>query len=144
MTPKANAYLEQIKGQLQTAFRELGIGEYAAIDEDADEDERQATDDADPASAGELDADNPTDIIDSFEEYIGSIADALLDDYEMDDDEAYDIIFDLADGLAEDGDLMEIPEDDDEQALAMWLGQAKTIGFANIVLANVEDWAEEE
>lgn len=77
-------------------------------------------------AAGELDALNDTTIADDVDAYFNEMIDQLTANYDVSDDEAMDFIFDVADEMAEEGLLPEMPDDDDDEALAAWLGTAKT------------------
>lgn len=94
------------------------------------------------AEAGEGGADNAPAGVDAFDNYVLSIVASILDEYEMDEEEALDYVFYVADGLAEDGDLPPIPEDEDPQTNAEWLGKAQTMLFGELVLAALEAEAE--
>lgn len=93
---------------------------------------------------GELGAENENNIWDAFDLYIGDMVDDLTEKYELDDDDALDFIFSVADDLAEDGKLPEIPVGDDEKAVALWLGKAGSFGFERMVLDAAEEEADSE
>lgn len=98
--------------------------------------------DAAEGEAGEGGAENVSDVGDVFDAYVLSIVGSILDEYEMDEEEAVSVFFDVAASLEEDGSLPEIPDEGDEQATAEWVGAAKMMGFGDLVLATLE--AEEE
>jgi hypothetical protein len=91
---------------------------------------------------GESDATNVSDVLDVFDSYILSVVDAILDEWDMTEDEAVEAVFDVAASLEEDGSLPPMPEEDNEVAVAEWVGKAKTMGFADLVLAALD--AEED
>jgi len=91
-------------------------------------------------SAGSFQADNVIDTEDALEAYVVEILSNLLDLYELDEDDAMEFIFDVADALVDEDLLPPFPEDDDsDKAKAAWLGTAKTIGFGAIVMQTAED-----
>lgn len=80
--------------------------------------------------AGELEAENHSDIMMGLEKYISGLVDALLVQYNLSDDEAVDLAFEALDSLVSDGATEEIPgEDASDDQVAMWLGQATTSGL---------------
>lgn len=84
---------------------------------------------------GESGAENEPDVWAAFDMYIGDIVDDLTEKYELDEDEALDFVFTIADDAVEDGLLPEIPDENaDEQAVAVWLGKAGSAGFERMVL----------
>ncbi len=94
------------------------------------------------AEAGTLGAENPSDIADAVLSYLGDIVDSLMENFEVDEEEAFDFLFEIAAAMAEDGALPEMPEEDDDEGMAEWLGAAKTAGFAQEVLAAAAEMAE--
>lgn len=87
------------------------------------------------ALGGELGAENPTDEDDALNMYLDTILERLVEEMDLDEDEAMEMIFAMADILAEEGELPEFPSDDSSsEDVSMWLGQAKTIGFERVVL----------
>lgn len=90
---------------------------------------------------GELGATNASSMWDAFDLYVGDIIDDLTELYELSDDEAMDFIFDLADALAEEGQMPPLPELDDAQEVSAWLGVATSIGFERMVLDDAADAA---
>lgn len=97
------------------------------------------------AEPGELEADNPTDANDAWNMYMINIVERLVAEFDMDQDDAVDFVFDCADELAEEGDLPVVPEDDaSDQDVSLWLGTAQSIGFGGYVLAAARYDFEEE
>lgn len=94
--------------------------------------------------AGESGAVNVTDVNDVFDAYISAIVGSVLEDYDISSDDAVEWVFDVAASLEEDGTLPPIPDEDEEIAVAEWVGKAKTMGFAELVFASLEAAAEEE
>ena len=88
--------------------------------------------------------DNNTEdgVIDAFETFIGAMADSLLAEYEMSEDEAIDYVFSIADAMAEAGMIPPLPDGDDAQTLAVWMGKAETAGLAQEVMKSAEADAE--
>lgn len=87
------------------------------------------------ALGGELGAENPTDEDDALNMYLDSILERLVEEMDLGEDEAMDMIFAMADILAEEGELPEFPGDEaTPEEVSIWLGQAKTMGFERVVL----------
>ncbi len=106
--------------------------------------EEAASDSVHDSEAGEGGAENVSDVNDSFYSYFNDLVDSVLADYEMSEEDAVDAIFSVADSLAADGSLPEIPTEDDLVATAEWLGKAKSMLFGEMVLAALEASVEEE
>ena len=103
--------------------------------------------DHETGEAGEGGAENVSDINDTLIDYMLSIAGSVYENFDVDEDEAIDFVYDVADQLGEEGTLPFIPEEDDLAGTATWLGTAKTMGFGELVLALAEnqlDALEEE
>lgn len=98
---------------------------------------------ADEAEAGDGGAENESDVNDTFYAYLDRLVAGILDEYEMSEDEAVDYVFMVAEDLAADGTLPEIPSEEDDLATAEWLGKAKSVMFAELVMAALESEAEE-
>lgn len=98
----------------------------------------------DDSEAGEGEAENISDVNDALDDYILSIADSLLDEYDIDADEAVDFVFDVVASLEEEGTLPPLPDESEEVAVAEWLGKATTMGFGELVLAAMESSMGEE
>lgn len=94
--------------------------------------------------AGEGGAENVSDVNDNFYAYIDGIVGSILDEYDVDEEEAVDYVFAVADDLAQAGDLPEIPAEDDLVGTAEWLGKASSMLFGELVLAAVESEFSEE
>ena len=103
--------------------------------------------DHEAGEAGEGGAENVSDINDTLIDYMLNLAGSVTDSYDVDEDEAIDFVFDVADQLGEEGSLPFIPDETDLAGTAAWLGTAKTMGFGDMVLAiadNTFDALEEE
>jgi hypothetical protein len=96
------------------------------------------------SEAGEGGAENVSDVNDNFYAYFEGLVDSILAEYEMSEEDAVDAIFSVADSLAADGTLPEVPAEDDHVATAEWLGKAKSMLFGEMVLAALEASVEEE
>lgn len=94
-----------------------------------------------PGSTG---ATNASNVWDAFDLYIGDMVDDLLEEFDLTEEEAIDFVFGVADDLSADGKMPEIPsEEDDEQAVAKWLGVAGSMGFERMVLDAADEAAED-
>lgn len=103
--------------------------------------------DHETGEAGEGGAENVSDINDTLIDYMLSIAGSVYENFDVDEDEAIDFVYDVADQLGEDGTLPFIPEEDDLAGTATWLGTAKMMGFGELVFSLAEnqlDALEEE
>lgn len=94
--------------------------------------------------AGEGGAENVSDVNDVFDNFILGILDSVLAEYDMDEDEAIEYVFDVAASLEEDGTLPPIPDDEDLAGTAEWVGKAASMGFGEMVLSMLEADAEAE
>ncbi len=128
MTPAVNSLFEKIRLQLESDMAELGIlGE----------------EDSSDAEGGDLGAVNPSDALEAFEDFLSGIADGLLAEFDIDEDEAIDFVFDVADDMAEEGLLDPMPEGDDPKALGLWIGHATSAGFGLEVMKLANEMADE-
>jgi len=79
--------------------------------------------------------DNETDVNDAFDLYLDSILERLTTSLNADEDMAIEFIMLMADEMEEDGSMPPMPgEDASDNEVSMWMGAAKTSGFANKVL----------
>lgn len=84
---------------------------------------------------GATPADNQRDPDEALNLYLDGIADALIDQFDYSEDEAMRAVLAMADTLGQEGVLPEFPSlEAAEDEIAMWLGAATTLGFANEVL----------
>jgi len=134
MNAQMSELLEQMKTQLVAEEPAWGPNSVVSTDHD---------DDGEPGESG---AENSSDVMDAFDLYLSSILDALLEQYEADEEEALDFIFAVAEEMADAGTLPEIPEDDDgdDADVVAWVGTAKTAGFLAAVMAAAEESGEED
>lgn len=126
MTPNLNRALEAVRDYL---------GETWGPEDDS------GTPTGDEAAAGDGEAINPDDTDTSFNGYVYDLVDAILAVYDVEggEDGAIDFILSVADDLADSGELPPLPDDEDDEGMAVWLGKAKTIAFGNIVLKAAEE-----
>jgi hypothetical protein len=100
----------------------------------------QGGEDAATAAPGDGGADNPPDAGDTLDLYLSNIADLLGLEYDMDDSSAANFIYDVAEELASSGLLPEMPDDDaPAQEIAEWMGKAKSVQFAAMVLKRARE-----
>lgn len=137
MTPAVNNLFDKIRLQLEGDLEEMGL---LGLDDDEEDDDEE---DDEEAEGGDLGASNPSDALDAFEAYIGGIADGLMAEYEIDEDDAVDFVLDIADDMADAGMLAELPDVEDSKALALWIGQAQSVGFGVEVMAAADEDAED-
>ena len=128
MNPQVNELIGSIRLRMEASLRSFGVlGE-----------EEEAT-----ATAGTLGAVNPSDVLDAFDNFIGGIADALLAEFDMSDEEAIDLVFMVAADMAEDELLAPLPDESDIQSLAVWIGQAESAALGAQVMQAAEELAED-
>jgi hypothetical protein len=96
-------------------------------------------------SRQEIDApENPSDADDAMSKYISGIVEALLERYDINDDDALMFITGMAEVFKDSGLLPPIPADSDPEVLkAEWLGSAQANGFATEVMQAAEEIAED-
>lgn len=87
------------------------------------------------ASAGESEADNVTDVDDAFDLYLDSLLERMLTALNATEEQATEFIMLMADEMEEEGMMPPMPGiDASDDEVSMWMGAAKTCGFANKVL----------
>lgn len=125
MRVQVNAVLDEIREKLEGAW--------------ATEEEIEGHGDSE---AGEGGAENVSDVEDKFNAFMDDLVAALLDRYEVSEDDAIGLIFDVIDGAIEDEELPDFPEDDaSEQDVATFVGTAQALGLKGMVLqAAKEAW----
>lgn len=91
---------------------------------------------------GELGAVNEPEIDDAMSKFIAGLVDALLDKYEITEDDAVAFITGMAEVFKDSGLLPPIPADDDPEVLkSEWLGAAQANGFATEVMQAADEIA---
>lgn len=86
--------------------------------------------DYETGTPGTLGATNVGTAWDSYDAYFGEIIDSLMATYEVSEDDAVDLIYDVLDEMIEEGLIEEMPEDESpEEEVAVWLGKAKSVGL---------------
>ena len=94
-------------------------------------------------AAGELGAENMSEANEKVDTYLLDCVNAMMDEYEVEEGDAWDFVFSVADMASEEGLLPELPEETASDAdLINWLGKAGTIGFKALVLQAASDAAE--
>jgi hypothetical protein len=137
--------LNEITAKLERLRKRLSEGEEAyGPESDTRSSAAIAADNADADVGGTGGAENVSPLDAMVDDYIGEIAAAILDEYEMSEEDAIDIVMSTADDLAADDTLPPLPEYGDEAGAALWLGSAKSYLFAEFVMQAVEAMAEEE
>lgn len=88
---------------------------------------------------------NPGTAQQNLDAWFGDLADTLVQNYGLADEEAFGMIFDSLDALAETESIRSYPGDgaSDEEA-GNWLGYAKTLGLDAMVLDIIADSMMEE
>lgn len=95
---------------------------------------------ADVSENVEADASPAEDQLDAL---LMAIVSALQDEFEIEDDDAIGFAIDVADELAEAGELSPFPEDDaTDEMVAAWVEKANSLGFQEKVLAAARESAE--
>lgn len=124
--------LEELRARLVEQAEESAWGPDSEPDSDME------------AEAGEGEAKNDDEVEEVLIDYMLDVAEGICDDYEMDLDDAVEMVFDVADQLAEEGSLPFIPPEEDAAAVAEWVGKAKTMGFGDMVQAMCDSMFSEE
>jgi hypothetical protein len=123
MNSQINSVLEQIRTKLSESAwgpeipsAEKGEGGFA---------------DSKPGDGG---ATNNNNIEDSFDQYIDGMVANLLAQYESTPEIAAGVVFDCIEQLVDDDQLPPLPEEGkDEDAVAIWIGKATTMGLQRLV-----------
>ena len=95
------------------------------------------------SEAGEGGADNKSPVDGLVDEFIASLVDTMLENYDVQEEDAFDFAFGVFDDLAADGTLPELPDYGDEKTAALWLAKAKGMNVVGLVLAAAEAAAED-
>lgn len=123
MRAQVNAVLDEIREKLE--------GEWATQEEI----EGHAD-----SEGGEGGAENVSDIEDKFNAFMNDVVDAVLDRYDVKDDDAIALVFDVIDSAVEDEELPDFPDDDaSEQEVGVFLGAAQALGLKGMVLQAAKD-----
>lgn len=112
MNRAVNKLLQLTRVQIEHRFRELGYNE---LTEDAESD--------------------------VFVDYIYDICDAVAAEYDFEGGEEaiIDTVFDIIDGLVEQGDLPKMPSSTDAAAGAIWVAKATTYGLQAKIMTTLEE-----
>lgn len=127
MTPKVNQILSEIKQLVERAAwgPEIPSNPSSSFQQ---------------GEAGIGQADNESNIQDAVDTYINNICQALVDEFGISEENAYDYVEHAANEMESEGMLpaLPAPEDSDSDA-AMWLGVAKSSGFEGYCLKLARD-----
>jgi len=87
---------------------------------------------------------NTSDADDAMSKYISGLVDALIERYDINDDDALMFITGMAEVFKDSGMLPPIPADSDPEVLkAEWLGAAQVNGFSTEVMQAADEIAED-
>jgi hypothetical protein len=98
---------------------------------------------ANGSSAGEGGADNKSPADGLVDEYIASLIDTMMENYDVQEEDAFDFAFGVFDDLAADGTLPELPAYGDDKGSSLWLAKAKGMDVVGLVMAAAEAAAED-
>jgi hypothetical protein len=127
MMPRSKAVLEDVR---RTLDFEMSEAESPATPESQVIGDNSHLD----GSAGVGGADNIQDANDAVDKFIADIVAQLVLSAGMEEDEAFDFVFDFLDSMDEKH-LSTLPDDDaDPEELALWLGKATTLGISAKIL----------
>lgn len=89
---------------------------------------------------------NLTPTQEELNRYIVDIIRGVMAQYECSKDDAIDLVFEVADDLAEEGALPPMPEEGEstEDEVIQWMNAAKSMGFGAEVMAYAEEEADAE
>lgn len=74
--------------------------------------------------------------------YLKEIVDALLEDYEIAEEDAFEFVLDAADAISEEGVMPPLPSQEASyEELVAWYGHATTQGFKSLVLKLAKEQA---
>jgi hypothetical protein len=143
MNRQINELLESIREELVEGRQEIGNGEKppkgampkgGGTEPNKGEGNRQ-----------EIDApDNPSDADDAMSMFIAGLVAALLERYDIGEDDAIMFITGMAEVFKDSGLLPPIPADSDPEVIkAEWLGAAQANGFAAEVMQAADEIAED-
>jgi hypothetical protein len=94
------------------------------------------------SQAGNLGATNEPEIDDAMSKFIAGLVDALLERYEITEDDALMFITGMAEVFKDSGMLPPIPDENDPEVIkSEWLGAAQAGGFATEVMQAAEEIA---
>jgi len=94
--------------------------------------------------AGDLGAVNISPEQDKLDAYLIGIADVLVQEFEIENDDALEYVFQKAEAMAESGDLPPMPgEESGDQEVSEWIGAAQSWGFSSYVLKQAEAEADD-
>ena len=97
---------------------------------------------AEESRAGDLGAVNEPEIDDAMSKFLVGLVDALLERYEISEDDAMMFITGMAEVFKDSGLLPPIPDDSDPEVIkSEWLGAAQAGGFATEVIQAAEEIA---
>jgi hypothetical protein len=138
--------LSEINNKLAQLRKRMVVESEEAFgpDSDAMSAAASAAEDADVEMGGEGGAENVSPLDALVDDYIGEIVASILDEYEMSEEEALDLVMTVADDLAADNTLPPLPDYGDEAGSATWLGASKAYLFGDFVMQAVESLASEE
>lgn len=101
---------------------------------------RISSSDFQKGAPGVGEASNENDIQDAVDFYLNNVSQALVDEFGIDEEEAFNYVEQAADELSDEGMVPPLPsaEDSDSQA-ALWLGAAKSIGLEGYCIKMCRD-----
>ena len=101
---------------------------------------RSGSSDFQKNAPGVGEATNETDIQDAVDFYLNNVCQALVDEFGIEEEQAYDYVEKAADELSDEGMVPPLPTPDDGDAqAALWLGAAKSIGLEGYCIKMVRD-----
>jgi hypothetical protein len=133
MTPDVNALLDEVREEMERKLSENVSPESPETPEVGDNSHLAG-------KAGVQGAENISDANDAVDKFIADIVGQLVLQSGMDEDEAFDYVFDFFDDTTADGHLPPLPDDDaDPEELSNWLGKATTYGVSAKILKQARE-----
>lgn len=88
-------------------------------------------------------ASNFSPVFDEYDKYLADIVARLMQDFDINEDDAYAFVYEVADSCAETGELpAPMSEESSEEDCVAWMSAAKMIHFGGLVMSDAEASAD--
>lgn len=75
----------------------------------------------------------------AFDAYLSDLVNGLIEEYDLEEDNAWDVFEAFLDDMVSEGVVPDIPTEDDPGALTGWVTEAKQVGLGG----KLKEWVEE-